>query len=62
MPREKMKHGEAATNHRKAYLAGRDESARTDSEPSKVKCPYEKGTLEHRAFWFGWNYHYDDAW
>lgn len=60
--RKQMRHHEAATAFRDAYLAGRGESMRTDSEPSKAKCPYEEGTSEHKAFWIGWNYHYDDAW
>ena len=62
MPRERMTHGEAATRYREAYLAGRDESIRTDSEPSEMICPYKQGTPEHTAFRLGWNYHYDDAW
>jgi len=60
--REMMSHHEAAQKYREAYLAGQSESARTRSEPSEAECPYEPDTKEHKAFWIGWNYHYDDAW
>ena len=57
-----MTHNEAATEYREAYLAGRDESARTDSDPKQAQCPYEEGTPERTAWQWGWNIHYDDAW
>ena len=57
-----MRRHEAMLEHREAYLVGAAEFDRTDSESKLCRCPYREGTPEHRAFWIGWNLHYNNDW